>query len=124
VAQFYPFSADRGAALRFTNFYDGQPYPLHAMQMTGSIVTGYGDDVVMGETMPDDSLTAFSYYFENTLLRTPASEDTINFVNMHWETLDDSIQGKQHFRLVDEKNLIYDFHLDSLSTAKGLGCYD
>jgi hypothetical protein len=124
LAQFYPFSADRGAALRFTNFYDGQPYPLYAMQMTGSIVTGYGDDVVMGETMPDDSLTAFSYYFENTLLRTPASEDTINFVNMHWETPDDSIQGKQHFRLVDEKNLIYDFHLDSLSTAKGLGCYE
>ena len=124
VAQFYPLSADRGAALRFANFYDGQPYPLYAMQMTGSIVTGYADDVVMGETMPDDSLTAFSYYFENTLLRTPASEDSINFVGMHWETPDDSIQGKQHFRLVDERNLIYDFHLDSLSTAKGLGCYD
>jgi hypothetical protein len=124
LAQFYPFSAERGVALRFANFYDSQSYPLYAMQMTGSIVTGYNDDVVMGETMPDDSLTAFSYYFENTLLRTPASEDTINFVNVHWETPDDSIQGKQHFRLIDEKNLIYDFHLDSLSTAKGLGCYE
>ena len=124
LAQFYPFSGDRGVALRFTNFYDGHPYPLYAMQMTNSIVTGYADDVVMGETMPDDSLTAFNYHFENTLLRTPAAEDSINFINMHWETPADSIQGKLHFRLVDEINLIYDFHLDSLSTAKGLGCYD
>lgn len=124
LAQFYPFAADRGAALRFTNFYNGHPYPLHAMQMTASIVTGYADDVVMGETMPGDSTTLFSYHFENTLLRTPASQDSINFINMHWETPSDSIQGKQHFRLIDEQNLIYDFHLDSLSTAQGLGCYD
>ena len=124
LAQFYPFSADRGAALRFANFYDGYAYPLYAMQMTGSIVTGYNDDVVMGEALPEDTTTQFSYYFENTLLRTPAAEDTISFVNVRWETAKDSIQGKQHFKLIDEENLIYDFHLDSLSTAKGLGCYD
>ena len=124
LAQFYPFSADRGAALRFANVHNGYAYPLYAMQMTGSIVTGYNNDVVMGEAMPEDTTTQFSYYFENTLLRTPVVEDSISFVNVRWETPEDSIQGKQHFRLVDEKNLIYDFHLDSLSTAQGLGCYD
>ena len=125
LAQFYPFSAERGAALRFANSYDSYPYPLLAMQMKGSIVTGYADDVVMGESLEGDSLTAFNFHFENTLLRTPVIEgDSIRFVNVKWETPDDSIQGKQHFRLIDEKNLIYDFHLDSLSTAKGLGCYD
>ena len=124
LAQFYPFTASRGAALRFTNYYGDYAYPLHAMQMDGSIVTGYADDVVMGETRANDSTTLFSYHFENTLLRTPASEDSISFVNVHWETPDDSIQGKQHFVLIDEKNLVYDFHLDSLSTAKGLGCYE
>ncbi len=124
LAQFYPFSADRGAALRFSNFYKGHPYPLYAMQMTGSIVTGYNDDVIMGEALPEDTTTQFSYYFENNLLRTPATEDTVRFVNVRWETPKDSIQGKQHFKLVDEENLIYDFRLDSLSTAKGLGCYD
>ncbi len=122
LAQFYPFSAERGAALRFANNYDDQIYPLHNLRMTGSIVTGYSDDVVMGEAA-DDSLTAFNYYFENTLLRTPAIDDSLKFVSIRWETPDDSIQGKQHFRLIDEKNLIYDFHLDSLSTAQGLGCY-
>lgn len=124
LGQFYPFSANRGAALRFTNYSGDYAYPLHAMQMKGSIVTGYADDVVMGEARENDSITSFTYYFENNLLRTPKiEEDTINFVNILWETPEDSIQGKQHFRLIDEDNLRYDFHLDSLSTAKGLGCY-
>lgn len=124
LAQFYPFAAGSGVALRFANFYDRQPYPLEVMRMTGSIVTGYADDVVMGERMEEDSLTAFSYYFENDLLRTPALADTVNCRSIIWETKDDSLQGKQHFRLIDEHNLIYDFHLDSLSTARGLGCYE
>ena len=131
VAQFYPFSADRGAALRFANAYGGNPYPLLAMQMTNSIVTGYADDVVMGEALEGDTATAFSYYFENSLLRTPpvtfgsGEPDTVSFANIRWEweLPADSIQGKKHFRLIDEQNLIYDFHLDSLSTAQGLGCY-
>ena len=125
LAQFYPFSAARGVALRFANGYNAYDYPLFAMQMKGSIVTGYGDDELMGDNTATDSLTAFNYYFENSLLRTPAVEgDSARFVEIRWETPDDSIQGKQHFRLVDEDNLIYDFRLDSLSTAKGLGCYD
>ena len=124
IAQFYPLSADRGAALRFANHYGGYSYPLHAMQMSGSIVTGYADDVVMGDRSEDDTLALFAYYFENSLLRTPEVDDTVSFRNIMWETPDDSIQGKQHFRLIDERNMIYDFHLDSLSTATGLGCYD
>lgn len=131
VAQFYPFSADRGAALFFANSFDGNPYPLLAMQMTNSIVTGYADDVVMGEALEGDTTTAFSYYFENNLLRTPpvllasGEPDTISFnkIRWEWEVPADSVQGKKHFRLIDEENLIYDFHLDSLSTAQGLGCY-
>ena len=123
LAQFYPFSADRGAALRFANYFGDYPYPLHAMQLTGCIVTGYADDVVMGEAFKGDSVTSFKYHFENSLLRTPLVEDSLSFVDIRWETPDDSIQGKQHFRQIDEKNLIYDFHLDSLSTAHGLGCY-
>ncbi|MBQ9357535.1 MAG: right-handed parallel beta-helix repeat-containing protein [Prevotella sp.] len=124
LAQFYPFTANRGAALRFSNYSGQNLYPLEMMRMTGSIVTGYDDDVVMGLSMEGDSITPFSYHFENTLLRTPELEDTVNCIDIIWETPKDSIQGKQHFRLVDEQNLIYDFHLDSLSTAQGLGCYE
>ncbi len=70
-------------------------------------------------------LAAFNYHFANTLLRTPKVEtaDSVYFSDIQWESPKDSIQGTKHFVTIDEDNLIYDFHLDSLSTAKGLGCY-
>ena len=118
-AQFYPFVGGRGAALRFSNIL-----PLHGMNCDSSIVTGYDEDVVMGVIV--DTLKAYNFQFSNTLLRTPYEEgvDTLLFEKVIWESPKDSIQGKKHFILVDEDNLKYDFHLDSLSTAKGLGCYD
>ena len=117
MAQFYPFVGGRGAAIFFSN-----EMPLYRLLCDSSIVTGYDDDVLMGEKK--DS-TAFEYQFVNSLLRTPKveTEDSVHFSNIIWETPKDSIQGKQHFILVDEDNLMYDFHLDSLSTAHGLGCY-
>ena len=116
MAQFYPFSANRGAAFRFIN---GNGLMLLC---TNTIVTGYDDDVVMGEV--SDTTKVFAYYFDNCLLRTPIVEgDTVNFKRIQWETPKDSIQGKQHFVKIDEENLDYDFHLDSLSTAQGKGCY-
>ena len=117
-AQFYPFVGGRGAALRFSNLL-----PLYGLMCDSSIVTGYDDDVVMG--VNTDTLNTFDYRFRNTLLRTPKVEtkDSLRFVGTIWETPKDSIQGKQHFKLVDEQNLKYDFHLDSISPAQGLGCY-
>lgn len=124
LAQFMALGQERGAALRFANFYGEATYPLVQMRMTNSIVTGYDEDVVMGQALEGDSITPFSYYFENSLLRTPALEDTVNCKQIIWETPDDSIQGEKHFKLVDSDDMRYDFHLDSLSTARGLGCYD
>ena len=122
-AQFYPFSADRGAALRFTNFYNGLVALPVYITCSNSIITGYADDVVMGEMLGEDQ-QSFEYEFERCLLRTPEVTDAPKqFMDIIWETPKDSIQGKQHFVQIDEDNLIYDFHLDSLSTAKGLGCY-
>ena len=123
LAQFYPFNADRGAALRFTNYRDDTDIPLLRLRCEGSIVTGYDDDVLMGSIR--DTIVAFNYQFVKTLLRTPKVEsaDSIRFSDILWETPKDSIQGIKHFKKIDEDNLYYDFHLDSLSTAQGLGCY-
>ena len=121
LAQFYPFSGDRGAALRFCNFLGKYDYPLITLRCLNSIVTGYADDVVMGEVR--DTIVAYSYYFENCLLRTPEVKDSTKFVNNLWEQPSDTTKGTRHFVLIDEKNLIYDFHLDSLSVAQGKGCY-
>ena len=117
IAQFYPFQADRGAALTFASLYDDL-----RLSCTNSIFTGYDADEVMA--LRNDTTLLFRYRFDNCLMRTPAVEnDTVSFKNIQWETPKDSIQGKQHFVNIDEDNLIYDFHLDSLSTAKGKGCY-
>jgi hypothetical protein len=123
MAQFYPFSADRGAALRFVNYEGVNDIPLRKLRCEGLILTGYESDVLMGGVR--DTVAAFEYQFVNSLLRTPKVDtaDSVRFVNVRWETPKDSIQGKQHFKVIDEENLIYDFHLDSLSTAQGLGCY-
>ena len=112
LAQFYPFSADRGVALWFSG--------IDRLLCEGSILTGYADDVLMGELQEE---RANDYLFRNCLLRTPNPNDEAHFIDIIWETPKDSIQGKQQFRVIDEDNLYYDFHLDSLSTATGLGCY-
>ena len=118
LAQFYPFAGGRGAALYFTN----QISPLLSLNCQGSILTGYDDDVLTGVNSSADK--AFDYYFEHCLLRTPAiTDDSAHFNDIIWESPTDSIQGKAHFIKIDEDNLDYDFHLDSLSTAVGLGCY-
>lgn len=118
LGQFFPFSANRGFALYFTNY----PTPLLDFICEGTIVTGYDEDVVKGEITNEN--LSFDYHFSNCLLRTFAeSTDSTRFQQIIWETPEDSIQGKQHFVKIDEDNLDYDFHLDSLSTAKGLGCY-
>jgi len=121
LGQFYPFSGNRGVALRFVNGTDSIAHALEQMNCKNTIITGYADDELMGTQKKED--VAFNYYFENCLLRTPEIVDSVHFKNIIWEKKDDEIQGKKHFVKIDEENFIYDFHLDSLSTAKGKGCY-
>ena len=118
LGQFYPFAADRGFALVFSDEYDLK------LECKNTIVTGYADDEVMLYHDDGNSAKDLEYHFSDCLLRTPAVEDdTLNFKRIQWETPEDSIQGRQHFVKIDETNLDYDFHLDSLSTAIGKGCY-
>lgn len=114
LAQFYPFSADRGVALRFGNFENA--VQRGTLMCQNSVVTGYSDDVVMGDSL------AFDYKFVNSVLRTPAVSDTIllksRFENVVFESSKDSINGDQHFVAVDLDLQYYDFHTDSLSTLR------
>ena len=98
IAQFYPFSANRGAALYLTNQYA----PLERFICEGSIITGYEDDVVMGSQKGD---MAFNYSFNNCLLRTPKVDDAEHYNDIIWESMNDSIQGTKHFVTIDEENL-------------------
>ena len=109
LAQFYPFVGGRGAALRFA----AADRPL-SLQCSNTLVTGYEDDVLMGTERDGETV---SYRFVNCVLRTPEVDDAEAFQDIIWEKSTDEVQGKQHFLVVDEENLYYDFRLDTLSTA-------
>ncbi len=110
LAQFYPYSANRGAALRFTTGRRGILF-----NCLNTLVTGYEADVVFAER--NDTTLAIDCLFENCLLRTDSVEASERFKDIIWETPKDSVEGKKHFRKIDEENLYYDFTIDSISPA-------
>ena len=117
LAQFYPYDAERAAALRFANFREDKLYPLYDFTCVNSIVTGYADDVIMGEA---DSTVNYNYAFDHCILRTPAISDTVRIHDVVWESPEDTVGcGMKHFKKIDIDNLSYDFRLDSVSTAIG-----
>lgn len=116
LAQFYPFDSERGAALRFGNEHT----TLAAMVVCNSLITGYADDVLMGEGT--DSVNGFSYQFDHCIIRTPKPEtaDSTWLTNIVYEDIKDTLtQGYKHFRKIDTDNLRYDFRIDSVSIAIG-----
>ena len=131
VAQFYPWNAEHGAALLFTNNMDNVVYPLHLIEFTNSIITGYADDELFGSRMEDSDAT-FNYRFVNSLINTVITdEESVNFPNCRFEPrlkdISDLKEEEQpvnratQFRLVDTDIYLYDFQLDTLSTARQLG---
>ena len=104
IAQFYPFSAVHGAALRLAH---EDQFPLKSFVCEGTIATGYEDDVLNGEQITQE----MDYHFRNCLLRTVAEEND-HFEAIIWESPTDEIEGKKQFVKIDEENLDYDFHLN------------
>jgi hypothetical protein len=103
LAQFYPFSAERGVALRFDE---------NSMVICdNSLVTGYDEDVVMGG--------GTNFFFENCILRTLKPADLEDFVDVIFESPKDEIQGDKHFKVFDTDNLFYNFSIKEESPAFG-----
>jgi hypothetical protein len=117
LAQFYPFSARRGAALHLIAGKSDW-----RLSVKNSIITGYGDDELKGEVGEDS--TKWNYYFEDCMIRTPQVEtsDSSHFVHVYYEDVKDTIQyGEKHFVNIDTKHFKYDFHLAKTSAAIGKG---
>ena len=120
LAQFYPYDSNRGAALHIANIQadDETLLPLEKCLVSNSIITGYADDVLLGER--GDSAVAFNYVFDHCLLRTPRVEtaDSVFYNSVVWENVEDTISfGTKNFANIDIENLIYDFNLSSNSKA-------
>lgn len=120
IAQFYPFDANRGMALRFANYRGEDRLPLYQFEVYNTIVTGYADDVIMTDFRDDVEAT---YLFDHCLLRTPeVTEATENIKEVIWENPKDTVRcGIKNFRKMDTENLEYDFRLDGRSFAVDAG---
>lgn len=112
-AQYYPFDANRGAALWFD-----AGTGMDTLRCVNSLITGYADDVIM-RTLPAEGVT-LPFSFDHCVLRTEkeATADSLRFSNIVYEDVKDTLSyGKKHFMVIDEDNLYYDFSLDSISAA-------
>ncbi len=109
IAQYYPFDANRGAALFFSNGKDGISHPLD-MKIYNSLIKGYADDVVIwshGGT--EDSLRVL---FDHCLVRTvPGIDYEYMFKDCLIEDdVDDTLTlARNSFVLFDTQNFFYDF---------------
>ena len=117
LAQFYPWDASRGDALYLANQWLAMDYPLEHARFLNCLVTGYADDVVMGNLK--DEADTLDYRFDGCVLRTVVSEDTVRFRNIVYEDPEDENAGWKQFVRFDTDNFLYDFRLDSLSVARG-----
>lgn len=121
LAQFYPFAGGRGVGLSFSNSINGNPIPLYILECTNTIVTGYSSDEFIGSDISSETeQVPFNYIFRNSIIRTPTITDEealAKFPSSIFE-LADSTEAQSQFVGIDEDNLIYDFHLDSASTAR------
>lgn len=108
IAQYYPFDANRGAALYFAHHADTTSYPLQ-MSVRNSIIKGYADDVISWtENKEGDTLRA---EFSNSILRTFTDKDyEYMFKDCTLEDPTDTLlQGSNYFELFDTDNFFYDF---------------
>lgn len=118
LAQFYPLDANRGNALHIANVYDGKYHALHRGDFVNCVITGYSDDVVMGEwidpaALPKDvSQAEENYHFINCFLATeiPTGAEFVDrFVGCVYDDPQSERAHDKNFLLMDTHALIYDF---------------
>lgn len=117
LAQFYPWSGDRGHAIWVSNTVgENEAHPVEAANFYNCFVTGYADDEVYGN--PGDQ--PLPLHFDGCVLLTDVSDATY-FTNCTAETKEAERYKEKNFKIVDTENYAYDFHLDERSIARGKG---
>lgn len=107
----YIATGNSGVALRFANFEDEQKLPLTQLDFYNCLISGMGDDEIMGDDCStENDVTQFAYSFTNCLLCTPQS-DAMNQKNCVWED-DGNKDGREDTRR--EKNFLPEFDFSRL----------
>ena len=121
IAQYYPLSYDRGDALYVANVdVNSIHHELRYIQVQNSVITGYADDVIMGN-MSLEYEDSENYFFQNSFLRTVGENDENHFINCKFDNEKMELKGEKNFKVFDTHNFIYDFTPDSLSEIRNLG---
>ena len=122
IANFYVWT-QRDVALALHNMLEGNIAPLREALFANCVISGSKNDEIMGylyelgDTVPNGA----NFRFVSSLLNTmPAADDDENFMNIVWDDKGIKPFGKEHFALIDNSVYKYDFHLDSLSSARGI----
>ncbi len=126
IAQFYPWSADRGNALMVTQTLMEEASITPSVNFYNCIITGKARDEVYAKF--DSQNDELHLHFYNSLVNTDVSDpqyftDCIDDDNSHDAAKEDGSEKRttreKHFRTIDTDNYFYDFRLDSLSNARG-----
>lgn len=129
IANFFPWKSERGAALHMSNYAEEEDavYPLLGVHFINSIVTGSKSDELTGLIVAKTDTADWSEYAQYTFTHSLVNSwdaardpDSLHFAHITWEHKDSTAYGRTNFRTVDHSNFIYDFHLDSLSVARGI----
>lgn len=120
IANFYVWK-QRDVALALHNSIEGVPAPLREALFANCVIEGSREDEVMGyltnlgDTIPDCA----NYHFCNSLINT-VNEENEHFVNIVYDDKEKTPFAKEHFRLIDNENFKYDFHLSDSTTARSI----
>ncbi len=121
IANFYIWK-QRDVALALHNSIDGKPAPLRNALFANCIITGSRTDELMGYlTQFGDTLSNIANYrFCSSLINTIADEENERFADIVYD--DKSVRpfAKEHFRLIDNEEFRYDFHLSDSTSARGI----
>lgn len=124
LAQFYPFVANRGDALHLASAEDGGEYGLlRKAHFINCVITGYGEDVLMGEHIPDDG--SCNYLFHHCFINTPEVDDVEHFAGCIFDRdkkkdEEEKLVRDQNFVTFDTENFIYDFTPKDSSMIRSL----
>ena len=134
MANFYPWKSRQGVAVNIANNLAEEAntaYPLLGVNFINCIITGSKSDELTTNIIENTGTEDWSEYtkftFKNSLINSWKSAIEPNeqhFSNIVWENKDNTAYGPSNFRTIDDENFIYDFHLDALSVARGIGTND
>ena len=125
IAQFYPFTANFGDGLHLVSSEDGSEYGmLNKAYFINCVITGYGEDVIMGENIVTANYTC-DYLFHNCFLNTPVVNDAEHFYECIFDQdkkkgEEDKLVRQENFQVFDTKNFIYDFTPKDSSMIRSL----